>query len=150
MMEIIKIKENKKRFLNLLLLGDEEEKMIDRYLEDSNVFVLCDQDLKSICVVKQLSKTIFEIKNIATLEKYQRQGYGHEMMKFILNYYKNKCKTMYVGTGDSANILDFYKKCGFKFSHKKKNFFIDNYPHPMYENNTQLIDMIYLKKDMTD
>ena len=55
---------------------------------------------------------------------------------------------MYVGTGDLTYIIDFYKKCGFKFSHKLKNFFVDNYNHPIYEDNTQLIDMIYLKKYM--
>lgn len=148
MIEIVKIKENKKRFLNLLLLGDEEENMIDRYLEDSEVFALYDQDLKSICVVKQLSKTEFEIKNVATYEKYQRQGYGYNLIKFVLKHYENKCETMYVGTGDLASIIKFYKKNGFKFSHKVKNFFIDNYNDPMYENGTQLIDMIYLKKEL--
>lgn len=149
MMEIVEIKENKKRFLNLLLLADEDENMIDKYLEDSEMFALYDQDLKSICVVKQLSKTEFEIKNIATYEKYQRQGYGYHIIKFVLNHYENKCETMYVGTGDLTSIISFYEKCGFKVSHKVKNFFIDNYDHPMYENGTQLIDMIYLKKDIT-
>jgi ribosomal protein S18 acetylase RimI-like enzyme len=147
-MEIIKIENNKKMFLDLLLLGDEEENMIDRYLEDSEMFALFDQDLKSICAVKQLSKTEFEIKNIATYEKYQRQGYGYSLIKFVLNHYKDKCVTMYVGTGDLPSIIDFYKKFGFKLSHKVKNFFLDNYDHPIYENNTQLIDMVYLKKDL--
>lgn len=31
---IIKISRNKKQYLDLLLLGDEQETMIDRYLED--------------------------------------------------------------------------------------------------------------------
>jgi len=147
MMEIVKIQENKKKFLDLLLLADEEEKMIDRYLNDGEMFALYDSDLKSVCVVKQLSKTEYEVKNIATYEKYQGQGYGFKLMEFILNHYKSKCESIYVGTGDVKWILDFYKKCGFEFSHKVKNFFIDNYDHPMYENNVQLIDMIYLKKD---
>ena len=33
-MEIIEIKENKKDYLDLLLLADEEEDMIDRYLDN--------------------------------------------------------------------------------------------------------------------
>lgn len=32
-MEIIEIKENKKQFLPLLLLADEQESMIDRYID---------------------------------------------------------------------------------------------------------------------
>jgi hypothetical protein len=52
-MEIEIIKENKKRFLDLLLLADEQESMIDKYLERGEMFALYDGDLKSICVVTQ-------------------------------------------------------------------------------------------------
>jgi hypothetical protein len=54
---------------------------------------------------------------------------------------------MFVGTGDSPSILSFYEHCGFILSHSVKNFFTDNYDHPIYENDIQLVDMIYLKKD---
>ena len=37
---IVRITENKKRFLNLLLLADEQESMINRYLERGEMFVL--------------------------------------------------------------------------------------------------------------
>jgi len=54
---------------------------------------------------------------------------------------------MFVGTGDSLAILNFYKKCGFTESHRVENFFTDNYDHPIYENGKQLVDMIYLKRE---
>ena len=44
--------------------------------------------------------------------------------------------------------LNFYEKCGFEKSHIAKNFFIDNYDHPMYEEGQQLVDMIYLKRKL--
>ena len=47
-------------------------------------------------------------------------------------------------------ILSFYKRFGFEESHRIKNFFIDHYDHPMFEENIQLIDMIYLKKDLLE
>ena len=53
-----------------------------------------------------------------------------------------------VGTGDSPAILRFYERCGFVKSHVVKNFFIDNYDHPMYEDGQQLVDMIYLKRNL--
>ena len=56
---------------------------------------------------------------------------------------------MYVGTGDSPLTLPFYEKCGFKESHRVKDFFIENYDNPIYECGKQLTDMIYLKKDRT-
>lgn len=65
-MDIKMIKENKKRFLDLLLLADEQENMIDKYLERGEMFALYDGDLKSICVVTKEEKDIYELKNLAT------------------------------------------------------------------------------------
>ena len=50
-MEIRIVKENKKQFLPLLLLPDEQENMIDRYLEFGTMYVLDDHGVKSECVV---------------------------------------------------------------------------------------------------
>jgi Trp operon repressor len=41
-MKIEKIIENKKQFLDLLLLADEQENMIDRYLTSGDLFALYD------------------------------------------------------------------------------------------------------------
>ena len=52
MIKIEKITENKKQFLELLLLADEQEDMIDRYLQPGDMFALYDDGrLKSVCVV---------------------------------------------------------------------------------------------------
>ena len=50
---------------------------------------------------------------------------------------------MYKKYGHLLNI-PFYEHCGFTVSHRIKNFFTDNYDHPMYEDGVQLVDMIYL------
>lgn len=55
------------------------------------------------------------------------------------------CNVMFVGTGDCYLSLSFYKSCGFKESHRVKNFFVDNYDHLMFEDGVQLVDMVYLK-----
>lgn len=146
-MEIKMISNNKKRFIDLLLLGDEQEDMIDKYLERGDMFALYDDDLKSICVVTREDDETYEIKNIATYEKYQGKGYGKKLIEYIFEYYKGRCKTMLVGTGDIPGIVHFYESCGFIKSHRIKNFFTDNYNHPIYEGNVQLVDMLYLRKD---
>jgi len=149
--DIVKIEmivKNKKKFLDLLLLADEQENMIDKYLSNGDLFALYDGDLKSVCVVAEIDSETCELKNIATYEKYQGKGYGKALINFILNYYKNDYKTMLVGTGETPTILSFYESCGFKKSHRIKNFFIDNYNHPMFDGDIQLVDMIYLKKDL--
>ena len=147
-MKIEKIIENKKRFLDLLLLADEQENMIDKYLPGGDLFALYDNDLKSICVVVPIDNETCELKNIATYEKYQGKGYGKALLKFIFDFYKNDYKTILVGTGEIPTILSFYENCGFEKSYRIKNFFTDNYDHPMFEEGIQLIDMIYLKKNL--
>ena len=49
------------------LLADEQESMIDRYLERGELFALYDNDLKSICVVTEESPDTCELKSIATV-----------------------------------------------------------------------------------
>ena len=137
----------KKFFLDLLLLADEQEDMIDKYLERGEVFALYDGDLKSICVVTQEDENICELKNIATYEKYHGKGYGRHLISYIFEYYTDKCKRLLVGTGDIPWIISFYERCGFEVSHRIENFFTNNYDHPIYEDGVQLVDMVYLKKD---
>ncbi|SCL96993.1 GNAT family N-acetyltransferase [Sporanaerobacter sp. PP17-6a] len=149
-MEIKQIFENKKQYIDLLLLADEQESMIDKYLERGDMFVLCDDDLKAICVVTNEGKGIFEIKNIATVPKYQGQGYGKQLVNYLFEHYRSECSTMLVGTGDSPATIPFYQKCGFVISHRIKDFFIDNYDHPIFEGGKQLTDMVYLKKHLSN
>lgn len=70
------ITKDKKQFLDLLLLGDEQESMIDRYLNTGDLFALYDDELKAVCVVTQVDNRICELKNIAVYEQFQGHGYG--------------------------------------------------------------------------
>ena len=144
-MRIKNIIENKDEFMDLLLLGDEQENMIKKYLYRGELFALYDDDLKTVSVVTKEDNEAYEIKNIATYEKYQGKGYGNYMLKHIIQNYNGKCKRILVGTGENEKILSFYKKCGFVYSHTIKDFFTKNYNHKMFEDGKQLIDMIYLK-----
>lgn len=144
--KIEKIDQNKKRFLDLLLLADEQESMIDRYLDKGEMFALYDHDLKGICVVTREGEGVCELKNIATYENVHGKGYGKKLVEYVCKYYSKDCKIMYVGTGDSPMTVPFYKKCGFVESHRVKDFFVNNYDHPIYECGIRLTDMVYLKK----
>lgn len=145
-MKIEIIKKNKKDFLDLLLLADEQENMIDKYIERGIMFAIYDNDLKGVCIVTKEEDRAYEIKNIAIYENFHGQGYGKKLIEYICEYFKGDCDIIYVGTGDSPLTVAFYEKCGFKKSHRIKNFFIENYDNPIYECGKQLIDMIYLKR----
>lgn len=147
-MEIKEIKENKKQFLSLLLLADEQENMIDKYLDRGTMYVLDDDGIKCECVVTDEGKGIIEIKNIATEPAFQGKGYGRILIDFIAARYKERYSVLQVGTGDSLLTLPFYEKCGFVRSHSIKNFFTDNYEHPIYELGVQLADMVILQRKL--
>ena len=146
-MEIKRILENKEYFMDLLLLADEKEDMINKYLHLGELYALYDGDLRTVCVVTREEDKIYEIKNIATYEKFHGKGYGTIMIQYIIENYKNKCNTLLVGTGESSKIISFYEKFGFEYSHTEKDFFIKNYDHPMFDEGKQLIDMVYMKID---
>lgn len=86
-MNIRQIKENKKQFLPLLLLADEQENMIDRYLENGIMFVLEDSGVKAECVVTDEGAGVLEIKNIATMPEAQGKGYGKALIDFVAQKY---------------------------------------------------------------
>lgn len=146
-MEFIPVYENKKQYLDLLLLADEQESVVDTYLDDGEMFVCLDPDVVGECVVADLGDGIFEIKNFATDPSVHGKGYGRALIEFVMDHYKGRCRQMFVGTGDSPLTLPFYKKCGFREHHRIKNFYTDNYDHPIFEAGTQLVDMVCLCRE---
>jgi ribosomal protein S18 acetylase RimI-like enzyme len=134
--------------LDLLLLADEQETMIDRYLSKGEMFALFDDDLKSVCVITEEGAGSCELKNIATYEAFQGRGYSRKLLNYVMEYYRDRYKVMYVGTGDNAEVVSFYKHLGFTYSHRIPNFFIDCYDKPIFEGGKQLVDMVYFKKDL--
>ncbi len=148
MMKISEIKASKRAYMNLLLLADEQEDMIDRYLERGTMYVLDDDGVKAECVVTDEGDGVLEIKNIAVEPSYQNRGYGKQLIEFIVSRYAERYNVLLVGTGDSPLTVPFYEQCGFQKSHIIKNFFIDNYDHPIFEMGKQLVDMVYLKRNL--
>ena len=147
-MTITQIQENKKKYLDLLLLADEQEDMVDRYLEKGTMYVLEDNGTKCECVVTDEGNGVLEIKNIATMPGSQRKGYGKALIDFLIRKYTGQYSVLQVGTGDSPITIPFYENCGFVRSHVVPNFFADNYDHPIYECGVQLTDMVYLQRNI--
>lgn len=147
-MGIVEIQENKKQYLALLLLADEAEHMIDRYLERGRMFVLWDGGAVGECVVTDEGDGILEIKNIATAPEHQGKGYGRMLIDFLVKEFRGRYSVLQVGTGDSPLTVPFYEACGFSRSHTVKGFFTENYSHPIYECGVQLVDMVYFRREM--
>ena len=145
MVQLKKLTDNKKKYIDLLLLADPEEKAIDKYINDCEVFYLTENEkVLGQCAAIEIDKHKCEIKNLAVCKTMHRKGYGKNLIALICEYYKGKYTSILVGTAD--NGIEFYEKCGFVRSHKIPNFFTDNYDHPIYEGGVQLIDMVYLQR----
>ena len=143
---IRKVENNKKQYLPLLLLADEQESMIDRYLERGTLYVLEDNGTAiAEVVVTDEGEGVLEIKSLAVDTQHQGRGYGRELIRYIAEAYKGRYSILQVGTGDSPATLPFYEKCGFTRHHVIENFFTDNYDHPIIEGGKQLRDMICLR-----
>ena len=147
-MNIREVTTDKKMYLTLLLLADEQESMIDRYLEKGTLYVLEDAGVKGVCVVTDEGDGTLEIKNIATDPAFQGKGYGKALIEFVVNRYKGEYNRLLVGTGDSPLTVPFYEKCGFTRAYTVPNFFTDNYDHPIFEAGVQLVDMVYLERKL--
>ncbi|WP_300414276.1 GNAT family N-acetyltransferase [uncultured Oscillibacter sp.] len=148
-MEFQTISDNKRDFLPLLLLGDEQEDMIERYLDRGTLWTLVDGGvLQAVCVVTEEGGGDFEIKNLAVAPESQRQGYGRAMVEEVARRCRGRGRRLLAGTGDSPLTVPFYEACGFRESHRVRDFFTENYDHPIYEAGRRLTDMVVFVRDL--
>ena len=124
--EIRRVETNKKQYLALLLLADEQEDMSDRYLERGSMYVLEDDGVKAECVVTDEGGGVLELKNIAVEPDFQGKGYGKALVDFLIRTYAGQYMLLQVGTGDSPSTIPFYESCGFCRHPLVKTFFTDH------------------------
>ena len=93
-------------------------------------------------------KLTVEIKNVAVKPEFQGQGIGSYLIENVVQIASlNRQKSICIGTANSSlGQLYLYQKLGFDISEIRKNFFIDNYKEPIYENGIQAKHMIMLTK----
>ena len=145
-MKIREVLVGKREYLPLLLVGDEQENMIDRYLDRGRLFILEENDLKAVAVVTDEGSGSCEVKNLAVAPAFQGRGYGTVLMQWLIKLFSGQYYTMRLGTGENLATLRFYRRLGFVETHRVKNFFVEHYDHPIVENGVRLTDMIYLER----
>ncbi|QBA22537.1 N-acetyltransferase [Chryseobacterium indologenes] len=138
---------------HLLLLADETKEAINQYIFNSDIYLLHD-GTESIAVMAlyRKSDTELEIKNVAVIESYRSKGIGSILMNKAKEIAKeNHYKILTVGTSDTGfQQIRFYEKNGFIRSGMLKDFFIKNYPDPIYENGLQMRDMVVLSHHLAE
>ncbi|KMQ69134.1 GCN5 family acetyltransferase [Chryseobacterium sp. FH2] len=137
----------------LLLLADETMEAINQYIFKSDIYILNDnfQNI-AVMVLYKINDKELEIKNIAVIEAYRNQGIGSILINKAKEIAKeNHYNSLIVGTSDTGfQQIKFYEKNGFVKKGMRKNFFIKNYPFPIFENGLQMRDMIILSHNLSE
>jgi len=83
--------------------------------------------------------------NITVQPGHQKSGYGAALLKWVIEYFrKSGASKIEVGTGTFGYQLAFYQRHGFRVTSIDYDFFVNNYPEPIFEDGIQLFDMLRL------
>ncbi|MBQ7885517.1 MAG: thymidine kinase [Clostridia bacterium] len=124
-LEVRKISAGKKAYLPLLLEADPSEVMIDKYLEQGDMYVLVvNGQPVSVAVIRQDTAESCELYNLATAASQRGRGYASQLVRHIMKLYQPRCRRMLVGT--SKHVVPFYERFGFKYSFTREGFFLNS------------------------
>jgi len=135
---------------DLLLLADETIEAIDRYAKEGEIYVLeVNGQLIAAYILQVVEPEKIEIKNIAVDTHYQGQGIGTFLLRDATSRARAQgYRTILIGTANGAiKQLYLYQREGFEITAIRKNFFVDNYPNPIFENGILCKHMIVLEKN---
>ena len=133
--------------MTLLLLADPSEEQVMSYALKGECYVAVEAgEVVGVYVLLQKDEHTAEIMNVAVAEPRQGKGLGKKLILHALEVAKSiGMKKVEIGTGNSSvGQRALYEKCGFQMTSIIENYFIDNYPDPIFENGIQCRDMVRL------
>lgn len=135
----------------LLELADPSFDQINQYLKLGSCYIAKQQkEVIGVIVLVPIDTISIEIKNIAIKESVQGKGFGKLLLRFVEKISRaSNHKKILIGTGNSSiGQLALYQKEGFEIVRIKRNFFLENYNEPIFENGIQCKHMIMLEKNL--
>ena len=144
MLDFRRIDSDRSAYIPLLLEGDEDMAMLNRYLDRGDLFGLFDnEDVVTLALVTAEGDCA-ELMNIVTVEKHRGKGYGSLMLSYLSKEF-SAYGYLIAGTGGCSPARLFYEENGFSLSGLRKGFFLQ-YDHPVIENGRMLTDMVLYRK----
>ena len=150
-LEIRKLGHSEKPPMELLLKADPSEAMIEKYLYAGDCYIAeSEEELIGVFVLLPNTAHEIELMNISVLDKFQHQGVGKDIIKFVARIAKLEgYEDLIVKTADvSKDAQEFYKKMKFEYDFTVKGYFIQYYEEPIMENGEQAIDQIVFRKKL--
>jgi len=135
----------------LLLMADPSRKIVESYIDNSDVYLAKIGDkVVGVYVLTKINTATTELKNIAVDEKFQGKGIGKMLVLDAIKKAKEAgFKRIEVGTGNSSfSQLAIYQKCGFRIIGVDKDFFKKNYSEKIVENGIECRGMVRLSQDL--
>ncbi len=137
----------------LLLLADPELAAIHKYLGQSEIVLAFNAEkLVGVYVLLAYNKVAAEIKNIAVAEPWQGRGIGRQLLEHAIQAARdNGFRDIYIGTANTSfGQLALYQKLGFRLFDIRKNYFVNNYASPLFENGLAVTDMLMLQLKLVE
>lgn len=136
---------------SLLLLADETVEAIDKYLPGSDIYIATMPNRQipiAAMVLLPINQEEIEIMNIAVNTVLQSRGIGKVLLNKAMEIaQKGGYSSLKVGTADcGVRQLNFYQRNGFKVCDIRKDYFLDKFPEPIYEDGVMLKDMVVLER----
>ena len=150
-LDIRKLGHSEKPPMDLLLKADPSEAMIEKYLYAGDCYIAeSEEELIGVFVLLPNTAHEIELMNISVLDKFQHQGVGKDIIKFVARIAKLEgYEDLIVKTADvSKDAQEFYKKMKFEYDFTVKGYFIQYYEEPIMENGEQAIDQIVFRKKL--
>lgn len=140
---------NRDQLRPLLLIGDEDEMQLNKYIAKGDVFIASDAGKRvGVALLIENQAACIELKNMAILPEYQGHGVGSAFIDYLLACYSDDYKQMLVGTGDADfQNMAFYMKAGFRFFGIRKAYF-ESYEKPINVKGIDLQDMVLLTREL--
>ncbi len=151
MLAIEEIHQKEQLPFELLLLADPSQNKVLEYVNEGRCYIAkYQQTTIGVMVLCELKGGVLEIKNIAIKELFQRKGFGRQLLRWAFKFaYEKGFERLRIGTGNSS-IGQFllYQKEGFEPVYIVKDFFLENYEEPIFENGIQCKHLLVLEKEI--
>lgn len=133
----------------LLLDADPDKEKIQMYVDTGSGFVWQVADEIKGVIVYDNRETEYEIMNVAVAPSEQGRGIGRQLLLHAIKHLregKNAQNKIIIRRGSvSSAALHLYKKVGFVEVSRDIDYFVKNYPEPIYENGELLRDQVTLE-----
>ena len=93
-------------------MGIPESELFDRFDVESDHFLLLENNDVIGSVRLRKIENIIKLERMAIYEKFRKQNFGHDAIRQIIDYYKEK-KIEKIILDSIYDVRGFYKKCGF-------------------------------------